>query len=330
MVEAICTRLIEDKYGRLNGYRLLYNDGNYEDIEEYTLAEKVRNNEIAISNLTYNERYGNFSFNTQCSRENYLNNLIQSIYKDCNIHKYCDNTIKITSLQDWINKSTLLGLNVEEIELYNRQIIYYVKIRDDFHQIYIPDDITCLNKPITKYIPSYSDSGSLKLIHEDLPAWNNYIICLLKLRGTVSFLGGRGLIDVHNMFGVYNTSLNIDLTKLYLNNVVDFYGMFYQCKLNSVTFGTVKLNNKASMLAMFYNAVINEIHMNNVYTDNVITFENMFRRCESKMVDIENFDASEALKYKRDALDYMFSNSNINLKTNCKYILEAFNANHIK
>lgn len=221
-----------------------------------------------------------------------------------------DEDAKLKSL---LNRATVLGLYTREIKLGDNKPIYYIRKSEDSHIIYIPKDV--------EYIQTTSFV-------------NRFYRLMTQIHGTVSFMGGEGLLSTNTMFVGCDTGAIIDLTQLKLSNIRDMSKMFMQCKFEKVIFGNVKADKLEFLQQTFYTSTIKEIQMGGIEAENVMNFKLMFNKCKSEIIDISGLSGANAqYKLGREAFKDMFGQTwednktkmlKINIK--CPFILEALNS----
>lgn len=79
-------------------------------------------------------------------------------------------------IQEFIAKANILGLEIKEIKVYRNQICKIISLSNFEHIVYIPDNVTKINR-------QGSFSSGIRY-----------------LRGTIKIIGGHNLTTTHAMF----------------------------------------------------------------------------------------------------------------------------------
>lgn len=215
-------------------------------------------------------------------------------------------------LKQLLNKATILGLYIKEITLQDNKRIYYIRKANDSHIIYIPKEVQIMQ----------TDSFT-----------NKFYRLIRELNGTVSFIGGEGLVSTNSMFIGCETEAIIDLTKLNLINIEDMSLMFTHCKLEKVIFGKAEASKLKYLQKTFCKSTIKEIQMGEIRAENVMDFKEMFNGCNSELIDISGLSGANAqYRIGKTAFWRMFGESYDNknksilkLKVTCPFILNIIN-----
>lgn len=289
MLKMTCTQILKDDKGLTVGYTLKNIANQKENYSTNKLYESIKVGEIEVDNLIYDKAIGEFKFNTNKNKED-------------------------TKLKSFLNKATIMGLETKEIQVTNKEKVYYIKQSDDLHTIYIPNDVT-------------------KVYGADIAPKNEFVRLINKLHGTLKVIGGVGLTDASAMFSSCEANLTLDLTKLKLDNVKGMSLMFYHCKLNKVIFGELNAMELETIYRMFMCATIKEIYMGKVRATRILDFRQSFMNCDSLKIDISGLDGSRALgMLGKESFHYIFFNHNeeihsggINeLIVKCPYLLDMY------
>ena len=271
-----CINKYRDKNNNIIGYRLQDKNGNEQDIKSNQLKQAIRDKRVEVKNLTLTSD----------------NRLVDTTPEQI---PGLSETEKLKALiQQWKKDGIVI-----EVPTYCGHKCYVISLSASKHIIYIPDDVTYLNKDIhnqtfTKYIKDLS--------------------------GHIRVIGGKGLKSTRDMFNNCNIE-TIDLTKLNTKNVVDMRSMFFMCKARAIEFNAhysdfstqnvkhmtgmfcycnaeiLKLNgfdtrNVKDMSVMFCGCHARSIDLSSFSTKNVINMDGMFWGCKTRVLDLVMFDTS--------------------------------------
>ena len=191
-----------------------------------------------------------------------------------------DNLISIEEkYRNLVLRLKLFGITNNEIPTYCGHKCYIFS-NNKTHTIYIPPDVTALNKYLSNLV------------------FTNY---LCNLQGTIRIVGGRGLKDANYMFW-FCTAKNIDLYNFDASNIKSMEGMFKSCKTKDINMGDLDTSNVTNMKDMFTNCEIKDLNLSGFNTRNVINMERMFYHCGAENIDLSSFDTS-SVKTMRQMFD---------------------------
>ena len=254
MIQATCIQKFK-KNNRIYGYRLQDSQGNTKDVYADQLKQAIRNQQIAIINLTL-------------TSDNRLIDTTPASQSQQKQPKISEEEQKIKNL---ILKATTLGLTLKEIPTYCKHKCYLISQSPTQHLIYIPDDVDRLNKNecnlyFTKYIKD--------------------------LQGTLKIVGGENLQDSTFMFYKCKAQF-LDLHSFNTSKVTDMKGMFKECKVKSLELSNFDTSKVTDMLSMFQFCEAQSIDLSNFNTSNVTDMGFMFDNCKVQSIDLSNFNTSK-------------------------------------
>lgn len=259
-----------------SGYIVRGNSGTNLHFNEEQIIDMLKSNFIKVDGLELIE-------------ESHLINTAMLNDKRIVRYKLLDNTKntkvepeeKLTKL---INKITLLGGEVKEIETPCNHLVYLLKLNKS-NILYIPENVT---HPLNATRKS-------KLREE-----------LLILRGDLRVVGGKNIVYMNRMFEhcILDT---LDLRELHFDNVEMMQEMFKASVIKQIIFGEKQKQSKViDMTQMFY-MFRGNVDRINIDTSNVKYMTSMFEMCEINELNLNNFDISNLLDIRS-----IFFNSTIN------------------
>lgn len=361
-----CIGIIVDEYGRTIGFKLINTVNKEIILSEQELINEVKDKQVELMDIIFNEKYNNFSFNRnklEIIKQTQENKLVmgyndQTHNQERRFETYGSELSAQKRIKDieytqmlreeydgnedlkiLLDKAKLLGLEHRKIKIYDNKEIWYVKITDDLHKIYIPSDIKYIHypKPTYRFGWSWADDTYKRMMEEEEKKANKpdeFDALITSITGTVQFFGGGKLEETWRLFRGCETDAIIDLSNLNLNSVTYYASMFEDCKLSKIIFGDIQSEYTCDMRSMFSNADIGEIHMEKVKGLKIEGFDNMFSFCKSSLLRIDNLDLSEIIhEYEKEEgetlnkskIHFMFSHCEIGkIITNCPYIKEAY------
>lgn len=291
-----CIKILRDNQGYIHGYRL--QDTSYEDriedVKPDELKNAMLNNQINVLNLTLTSNNTIVSKMRLCSELNAQN-------------KYTRQKQNVNAL---INKAKILGKG-EWIPTACGNPCYLISKRRTEHIIYIPDNVTVLNKK--------DDTKDIE--------FTGCIEVLKELYGKITIVGGSGLTDTQGMFWKIQKAALLDISLLDTGNVTDMSYMFYQCRAKIIGTQYIKTDSASNMYHMFeyFNPIIpviedegedkdeynldmqlnvrKNINMHGMFSyckatsinislssdsNNLINMSSMFYSCKAKSIDISS------------------------------------------
>lgn len=172
------------------------------------------------------------------------------------------------SLNSLVQKSRLLGINIETMELEDNSIYYIIHKSDLEHTIIIPEKVKCIGDTHERHL----------------------------LKGNIKVIGGAGLISTKAMFSSSMAS-TIDISDLYTGNVVDMSLMFEDCSANIIGIENLDTSNVKDMSWMFEhygNTSGVELDLTTFNTEKVTSMHYMFSLCEVNFIDLSSFTTKRA------------------------------------
>ena len=193
-----------------------------------------------------------------------------------------------------IDKARVLGATIQHIPTACGHHCELIKFNNEKYTLYIPDDVTHLNKT----------QGAIDIrFSSNLP----------RIIGTLNVLGGQSLKSTAYMFSKCSIQY-INLTGLCTKNVEIMQGMFFDCSTCSIEMGAFDTSNVTDMSWMFSDMWLQsdgELNLN-FNTQNVTDMQGMFskalfegtsesghKRCD---LDLSSFDTRNVR-----TMDEMFS-----------------------
>lgn len=250
-----CVDRLRNKNNKITKYILETVHGNRISVTPDALKRGIKIDQLVVTNITLTS-----------------DDRILLIEKD----KYIiDDILRIDNeIHKLLNKSKILGLDIDIINTWCGNKIYVVSKSKTEHLILIPSDVKIIVEP---------ESSSWK----DHDLWT--------LPGTVRVIGGKGLIDISQLFRYFSVDI-LDLTNFSIDNVRCMESTFFGCRAHTIL-GLEKLN-----------------------TSNIRVLHNTFYDCETREIDISNWDLSNARTMKTmfsDCKANVIRLGTMNINSNC-------------
>lgn len=180
----------------------------------------------------------------------------------------------------FLNRATLLGLEIEELEAAERTSVYLIKQDNENYTLYIPKEVKIL-----------------MLLSERLT----------KLRGNLKVIGGEGMIEMLATFTKVRLDL-LDLSRLNTDKCEVMNSIFCYSKIRKIIFGDNWNTSKVkSMYAVFSSLNMNmfnliesdivlELDLNNWDMSKVEDISRMFYCSSFKTLKINKWNLQEGTK----------------------------------
>ena len=293
MIKATCIQKFK-KNNKIYGYRLQDSQGNIKDVYADQLKNAIRNQQIQVINLTL-------------TSDNRLvdTTSVQPPQTKVQQPQISDEEQKIKNL---ILKSKALGL-LKEIPTYCGHHCTLISKSNTDHIIYIPDDVTHLNK-----------DGSNKTFSDNIQ----------ELQGTLRVIGGHNLKDTNCMFNECQAQ-SLDLTSFNTSNITYMFGMFACCQAQFIDLSSFDTSKVTNMRSMFEECQAKSLDLSSFNTSKVKNMESMFYGCQAQSLDLSSFNTSNVtdMRYmfeccQAKSLDLLsFNTSNV---TNMEYMFDLCEA----
>jgi len=251
MFQAKCIQKFK-KNNKIYGYRLQDPQGNTKDVTPDQLKQAIKNQQIAIINLTLTSD----------------NRLIDTTQVQQSKQPQAPQISEEQRIKNMIAKSKTLGFPVKEIPTACNHKCYLISKSETQHIIYIPDDVTHLNEDY--YILTFT-----KHIKE--------------LQGTIKVIGGHNLKNSDTMFRKCEAQ-SLDLSSFNTSNITSMERMFWECKAQFIDLHSFNTSNVTSMRGMFDGCKAQSLDLSSFNTSNVTDMEYMFFRCKAQSIDLSSFD----------------------------------------
>ena len=292
-----CIKRVRTSSNKIIKYKLQDNTGKIIEVYPKELKQAIKENKIIVVNLTL-------------TSDNKL------LYKG-HLSSRIDNTQD--KLRKLLLKSKMLGLPIIECNTACKHKIYIVSKSQYRHLVIIPDDV--------KAIAITADIRYGVKLDESNPC-TEFARALTQLHGTIKVIGGNGLISTSQMFNyiIEGDRLDVlDLSDLNTSNVKDMSGMFSNINVHKLVLGNMNTSKVETMQDMFGVATVDKVDLSKLQTDNVKNLSLMFRAFDTREdLVLSNFNTSSAIDFEGmfygttspiiDITNFNFSNAeNVNL-----------------
>lgn len=190
---------------------------------------------------------------------------------------------KDKELEKLLNKSTVLGLEVTEHDTKCGHKYYIIKIANNTHTVLIP--------------------STVRLMEHQMGNGIKYTRPIKMLRGSVSVIGGEGLIGLDNVFGSCEFNI-LDLSKLNPSGYISLNGTFEHSEIDKIIFSenTWKVT---SLTKTFERGTFGDLDLNNWNVNSVTALEWTFSKTKANNIYINawNFKNIRLLYYTFEKLE---------------------------